>query len=297
MSHLLVLGHGYSSAATLEGLDPAFRVTVTARSPAKIAALAAGGLEVIGYDGLAPAPALAEALRRATHLLITAAPDARGDPLLQRHRADVLASTTLRWIGYLSTVGVYGDTGGAWIDETTAPNNASERARARIAAEGDWRAVGAAIGAAVQLFRLGGIYGPGRNALIDVAGGHARRIVKPGQVFNRIHVADIGGMVRAGMARPLAGPVLNVVDGNPSSPQEVVEEAARLLGVAPPPEVPFERANLSPMGRSFYSENRRVSNAATLAALGFTPLYPTYREGLAALHTARDWERAPPMDA
>lgn len=290
---LMVYGMGYSARAVVAGLPPGADVTVTARTPEKRARLAAQGFHAVSADG----PDAADALARATHLLITAGPDGDGDPLLLRHRADVVAAPHLRWIGYLSTVGVYGDTGGAWIDETTAPASTSERGRARIAAERDWLAVGAARGTPVQLFRLGGIYGPGRNALIDLAAGRSRRVIKPGQVFNRIHVADIGAMVRAGMARPAAGPVLNGVDGHPTPPQEVIEYAAAKMGLPPPPAVDFATAPLSAMARSFYSENRRVSNAATLAALGLALTYPTYREAIDALHAARDWERPAPEDA
>lgn len=295
--HLLVLGHGYSSAATLDGLDRSFRVSVTARAPEKIALHRSRGLDVVPFDGTSPSAEVDALLGRITHLLITAAPDANGDPLLRQHRTGLEASRTLRWIGYLSTVGVYGNAAGGWVDETTPPTANSERARQRTASETAWLELGRKTGASVQIFRLGGIYGPGRNALLDVLAGTARRIIKPGQVFNRIHVEDIGGMVRAGMAHPDAGPIFNVVDGNPSGPQDMVAYAAELLQKPAPPEVLFEEANLSPMGRSFYAENRRVSNVRTLQSLGYRLRYPTYREGLQALVAARDFEREPPLDA
>jgi nucleoside-diphosphate-sugar epimerase len=292
MPRLLTLGFGYSAGAVVAGLGAVWSVTVTARSDAKVAALRARGFDALRYDGSAPCPDLARALARTTHLLVTAAP-APDDPLLARHRADVEAAPDLAWIGYLSSIGVYGDRGGAWIDEQAEPAPANERARRRAEAEQAWLALGRARGTPTQLYRLGGIYGPGRNALVGLAEGWQQRIVKPGQVFNRIHVEDIGGLVRAGMAQPLAGPVLHGVDDAPAPPQDVVVYAAGLLGVPPPPEIPFDKGDLSPMAREFYGQNKRVANAATKQALGYRFVYPSYREGLRALAAAGEGLTAP----
>jgi len=297
MPRLLIAGFGYSAAAVVDGLGPDWRITATARGGDKAARLERRGIAPVGFDGTAPSRGLAEALVETTHLLLSAPPDASGDPVLRHHAADIATAPRLTWIGYLSTVGVYGDHGGAWVDETTQPAPGQPRSIWRLAAEEAWRDLARRRGTALQLVRLGGIYGPGRNQLVALEAGTQRRIVKPGQVFNRIHVEDIGGLVRAGIARPEAGPVLNGVDDLPAPPQDVVVEAARLMGVAPPPEIALEAAGLSPMGLSFYGENKRVSNAGTKAALGYDLRYPTYREGLAALAAARDWQRPPPADA
>jgi nucleoside-diphosphate-sugar epimerase len=192
----------------------------------------------------------------------------------------------LRWIGYLSTVGVYGDHKGAWVDETTVPRPSDGRSRYRLEAENGWLALGAARGIPTQVFRLAGIYGPGRNQLVQLAQGTARRIVKPGQVFNRIHVDDIAQVVAASLARPRAGAIYNVADDEPSPPQDVVTFAAALCGLVPPPEIPYDVADLTPMSRSFYSENKRVRNRLLSAELGVALRYPTYREGLTALRAA-----------
>jgi nucleoside-diphosphate-sugar epimerase len=283
MPHLLILGFGYSAEAVVAGLDGGWRITATARTPEKAGLLAARGIAPIVFDGTAPSPALAEALRSATHLLVTAAPGTAGDPLLRQHAPDILGAPDLAWIGYLSTIGVYGDRGGAWVSETDPTSAMQARSRERVGAEEAWTALGAARGTPVQLVRLGGIYGPGRNMLVDLKNGTQRRIVKPGQVFNRIHVDDIGSLVRAGMARPDALAVLHGVDGAPAPPQDVVLYACELLGMAPPPETTVEAAGLSPMGLSFWAENKRVANALTCEALGWRPRYPSYREGLSAL--------------
>jgi nucleoside-diphosphate-sugar epimerase len=193
----------------------------------------------------------------------------------------------LKIVIYLSTVGVYGDHGGGWVDEKTPANPASERGRRRVAAENAWLAFGEARGVPVQLHRLAGIYGPRSNAIDDLRAGVARRIVKPGQVFNRIHVDDIAGAADAGFRHPdVTGPI-NVCDDEPCPPQDVVSYAAALIGVEPPPEIPFEKARLSEMGRSFYGESKRCRNGRLKRELGYRLRYPTYREGLAALAAER----------
>jgi len=298
---LFVFGHGYSASRFVESFEPATfdRKTVTGvtvRSRDKAASLAAHGLKPFVFDGEHPADGIASTLYRATHLLVSIPPghaapagaaaggaNARaGDPVL-RWYADEIAhgSPNLQWIGYLSTVGVYGDHDGDWVDEDSETRPVSERSRARVAAEDAWRKVADTRGVPLAILRLSGIYGPGRNGFINLAKGTAKRLVKPGQVFNRIHVDDIAGAL-ALLADQRLGGVFNVSDDEPAPPQEVVAHAAELAGVAPPPEIGFDEAELSPMARSFYGENKRVSNAKIKAA-GYAFRYPTYREGLADL--------------
>ena len=255
------------------------------------AAAAAGGLPVRGTTRAQPdAVAIAfedaaPSIAQATHLLSTVPPDAAGDPVLSRYAAAIAASPRLRWIGYLSTTGVYGDRNGGWVDEASAPAPISDRSRRRVAAEQQWRGVAAR--GAFDIFRLAGIYGPGRSSLDDVRAGKARRIIKPGHAFGRIHRDDIVRAVLAAMRQERAPGVrvLNLVDDEPAESAEVVAEAARLLGVAPPDAVPFEQelATMSPMARSFWSENRKVASRRTQQMLGLRWLYPGYREGLRAI--------------
>ncbi len=284
MNRLFCFGLGYTAEAFARRVLPlGWHVEGTARTPAGIDRIAALGLDAILFDGSTPAPEAAGALASATHVLISASPDDDGDPTLRHHGKDIAHAASLRWIGYLSTIGVYGCSGGEWIDETAMPRPGSERTRRRLAAEDDWLAFGRTCGKTVQIFRLGGIYGPGRSAVDDVRDGSARRIVKRGQVFNRIHVHDIASVLLAAAAGRGSHAVYNVTDGAPSPPQDVVAHAAALMGVAPPPEIPFESAPLSPMGRSFYAENRRVSSRRIADDLGVALAYPSYREGLAAI--------------
>jgi nucleoside-diphosphate-sugar epimerase len=198
----------------------------------------------------------------------------------------VASAPRLRWIGYLSTVGVYGNVHSAWVDENTPSSPVNERSRHRIAAEEQWLELGRSAAFSVQIFRLAGIYGPGRNALQKVADGTARRLIKPGQVFNRIHTADIAQVLMASIERPNPNAIYNVADDEPSPPQDVIAYAAHLLGLQPPPEVPFVEADLSPMARSFYQDNKRVQNTRIRNELGVRLNFPTYREGLEALHAA-----------
>jgi nucleoside-diphosphate-sugar epimerase len=281
--HLLIFGLGYAGGATARAARAAgWRVSVATRDPAREEARALVRQEIALVAFADPGPALAEA----THLLMTAAPTEAGDPVLAAHGALIRAAPALGWMGYLSTTGVYGDRGGDWVDETAEPTPGQPRSRRRRLAEQDWEAVAAARGIALDLIRLSGIYGPGRSALDDVRGGRARRIVKPGHAFSRIHVADIASLVLAAMAHPGEGiRVLHGADDLPAPNAEVVAEAARLLGLPPPPEVPFETAAamMSPMALSFWAENRKVANARTKAATGWVPRFPTYREGLRAI--------------
>ena len=295
--HLLIIGFGYSAAALVEQLQGAMAITATLRRREAFARAEASGVRPILFDGVVASPDVRDSLARTTHLLISAPPGSDGDPLLRLHAGDFADAPRLAWIGYLSTIGVYGDHQGGMVDERTPPAPLNARSRLRLAAENAWLDVAASKDIALHIFRLGGIYGPGRNTLVALAEGSQKRVIKPGQVFNRIHVEDVAGLVAAGMARPPAGTVFNGVDEEPSAPQEVVLHAASLMGITPPPEVPLEQAGLSPMGLSFYGENKRVSSRWTREVLGYELRYPTYREGLAALASARDWERSAPPDA
>lgn len=284
-SHLLCLGLGYTAGrlavrVALRG----WQVTGTSRSTEGCAAIERAGYASapFGEDDRLD-PKLDAALRAATHVLVSAAPGEDGCPVL-RTLADALSTLpALQWIGYLSTVGVYGDRAGAWVDETDAPRPASERGRRRVEAETRWLALGERTAKRVEVFRLPGIYGPGRSAFDQLRAGTARRIVKPGQVFNRMHVDDIAGGLEAALGRDTGHRIYNLTDDEPGPPDVVVEHAAGLLGMAPPPAVAFAEANLSPMARSFYGESKRVSNRRMIEALGYAPAYPTFREGLAAI--------------
>jgi len=275
---LLIAGLGYSGravarAAVAEGWD----VTGTLRDP-----VTAGPPPEVQAVGFAEA---ARAMAVATHLLVTAPPGETGDPVLAAHAQAIRAAPRLRWIGYLSTTGVYGDRGGGWVEETTPPRPGQARSWRRLEAEQAW--AGFADRLAVDLFRTGGIYGPGRSPFDDLRAGTARRTLKPGHAFSRIHRDDIARAVLAAIrTAPRSGlRVLHLVDDAPAESAVVMETAARLLGAPPPPAVPFEQAvaAMSPMARSFWAENRRVANAATKAALGIAWRYPTWREGLAAI--------------
>ncbi|MCX8132922.1 MAG: SDR family NAD(P)-dependent oxidoreductase [Roseococcus sp.] len=273
---LTLVGLGYSGRAiAARAAAGGWRVRATARDPAALTP--PPGVELVEFA----APGWAEA---ATHLVVTAPPGEAGDPVWAAHAAR-LAAAPLRWVGYLSTTGVYGDRGGGWVEEDTPPAPGQPRSLRRRAAERQWEALAAR--AAVDLFRTGGIYGPGRSALEEARAGTARRILKPGHAFGRIHVEDIARAVLAAAARPPAPGlrVLHLVDDAPAEPAQVAEEACRLLGLPPPPAIPFAEAwaRMSEMARSFWAENRRVANARTKAALGLDWAYPSYREGLRAI--------------
>ncbi len=278
---LLSLGHGYSARALAPLLlARGFAVIGTTRSTDKARALAATGVEPLVWPGAD----MAGPLGRATHLLTSVAPDGDGDPVLAS-LGDAIAAAAphLEWVGYLSTTGVYGDRGGDWVDEDSSLAPSTARGAARVAAEAAWRALAQGSGLPLHIFRLAGIYGPGRGPFAKVRAGTARRIVKEGQVFSRIHVDDIARVLDASIARPDPGAVYNVCDDDPAPPQDVIAHAADLLGLPRPPEVAFDTADLSPMARSFYAESKRVRNAAMKDLLATPLLYPTYRDGLAAL--------------
>ncbi|MCT7665232.1 SDR family NAD(P)-dependent oxidoreductase [Shinella kummerowiae] len=289
MTHLLILGAGFSGKAIGETFRNAgFTVSGTTRSSEKAEALRTLGIEPILYEGGAISETLAANMARATHLVQSIAPGKDGDPLF-RTESSSLASLMpkLEWAGYLSTVGVYGDHKGGWVNEETVLNPVSARSVERVEAEGHWLAFGAESGLPVAVLRLAGIYGPGRNALRNMEEGTARRLIKQDQVFNRIRVEDIGGSALF-LAQGHLGGVWNITDDEPGPPQDVVAEAARLMGLPVPPDIPFETAELSPMARSFYGENKRVSNAK-LRAAGFQFRFPNYRQSLAELFSSGQW--------
>jgi nucleoside-diphosphate-sugar epimerase len=288
---LFVFGLGYSARHFASTLGADVRVAGTVRTLEKAASLARAGIETFVFDSAGDAdPAIEARLGAADAVVVSAPPGEDGDPALQRFAATLASSRGLRKIVYLSTIGVYGDHGGAWIDESAPVRMFSERAKARVAAENAWTAIAQATAASLDVLRLAGIYGPGRNMLIKMREGAARRIIKHDQVFNRIHVDDIAHAVRLALVRS-GGGVWNVTDNEPAPPQDVTAFAANLLGLPPPPEEDFETAAMTPMARSFYTDNKRVSNAKLKRELGFAPLYPTYREGLRALASAEEGTR------
>lgn len=283
MTTLLCLGYGYCAArfVALHGHVFSDRFGTCRAGPAR-AGDRGGGIELLRPD--ADGTALEAAAARADVILISAPPGEAGDPFLHRLAASIEAGGRQGSLVYLSTIGVYGDSGGAWIDEQAPLAATSPRGRRRIEAEAGWQGLGRAAGRPVAALRLGGIYGPGRNALDDLRDGDAHCIVRPGQFFNRIHVDDVAGAIAAAIAHGFEGAV-NVVDDEPAAACDPVRFAAGLLGVPPPPEVAFDEAatSMSAMARSFWVDNRRVRNLLLKEELGVTLRYPTYREGLAAL--------------
>ena len=278
MNTLLSIGHGYSAQALSRRLIPqGWRVIGTTRSAVKAERLALMGVEPLIWPGDLSV-GLSWALGQATHLLTSVAPDDEGDLVVRAHGAEI-AAAGLRWVGYLSTTAVYGHHNGDWVDEATALTPTTARGAARVRAEAEW----AALGLPLHIFRLAGIYGPGRGPFEKVRDGAARRILKPGQVFSRVHVEDIAAVLEASLTRPNPGAIYNVCDDDPASPEDVLTLAASLLGLPEPPMVLYEDAEMTPLARSFYAENKRVRNGRIKDELGVTLLYPTYREGLAGL--------------
>ena len=274
---LLSIGHGFSSRALAPLLlKRGWHVIGTTRSPEKIGLLERSGVEPLIWPGN-PLP-----LDRATHLLTSVAPNDTGDPVLNEMGAELQSAKHLEWVGYLSTTGVYGDHGGEWVDESASLTPSTTRGQARVQAEAAW----AELGLPLHTFRLAGIYGPGRGPFTKVRRGTARRIIKEGQVFSRIHVDDIAATVLASIMRPNPGAAYNVCDDEPAPPQDVIAHAAKLLNLPLPPAVPFEEAEMTPMARSFYAESKRVKNERIKTELGVTLKYPDYRAGLAALLAA-----------
>jgi nucleoside-diphosphate-sugar epimerase len=282
MTELFVFGLGYSALHFLRTRRRRWMGAAgTVRDAAKAVALTTEGIDTYVFNPATIDPAVQKRLATTSALLISAPPGAN-DPVLGRLSLSRDEAPALKSIVYLSTVGVYGDHNGAWIDESTPLRPTSARSRERVAAEAAWLALGEARGIPVHILRLGGIYGPGRSALEKVRDGTARRLIKPGQVFNRIHVEDISRAIEAAFSAQTGG-VWNVTDDEPAPPQDVIAYAAELLGLPPPPDMAFETAELSPMARSFYGENKRVGNIRLKRELGVALAYPTYREGLKAL--------------
>ena len=277
--HLLCFGLGYSArvlAGRLGVGDCGWRVTGTSRNPSEP--------DCLSFDRDHPlAPA---AFAGVTHILVSVPPDEAGDPVLDLHGEDIAALPDLRWLGYLSTTGVYGDRAGGWVDERSELHPSGTRGRRRVAAEAGWLDLWRRRGVPAHVFRLAGIYGPGRSPFAALRAGTARRIDRPDQVFSRIHVDDLAGVLLASIARPRPGAVYNVCDDEPAAPEAVIAHAASLLELPAPPLVPFEAAALSPMARSFWDDNKRVSNALIKEELGVVLRYPNYRVGLAAMLAA-----------
>jgi len=285
---VLFFGLGFSSQASARAIrirDEYASIMGTVRTAERENALEATGLAAIVFDGTRPSPDVSVALADTTHVVVSIAPDADGDVVLRHHRADLDAAKDLEWICYYSTVGVYGDFDGAWIDESAPLVPRNMRSDLRVLAEQEWRDYAAQRGVKLCILRLAGIYGPGRSSFDKLRDGTARRIIKPGQVFNRIHVEDIARVTALAAEGRLEG-IFNMADDEPTPPQDVFEHAAGIMGVPVPPDMPFETAEMSPMQKSFYRDNKRVSNKAIKTALGIELLYPSFREGLAAI-----WER------
>ncbi len=274
---LLSIGHGYSARALAWLLlADGWRIIGTTRSAEKAAALRAEGIEAVVWPGSDLKPFLAQA----SHVLTSVAPPPEGDPVLAELAPALRAAAErLEWVGYLSTTGVYGDHAGGWVDEDTALSPSTRRGKMRVQAEAGWQALGLPL----HIFRLAGIYGPGRGPFAKVRAGTARRIIKKGQVFSRIHVADIAQVLAASIARPNPGTVYNLCDDDPAPPEAVIGYAAELLGLPLPPAEDFRTADMTPMARSFYAESKRVSNRRIKTELGVELIYPDYRAGLQAL--------------
>ena len=282
VNHLLCFGFGFSAQAFVAQLDKrVWKISATSRDPEGFSRINARGFHGFLFGSkLQIAPDV-------THLLISVPPDENGDPVLRLFQEQLQRLLKqLKWVGYLSTTGVYGDRGGDWVDENSPLEPNTARGHRRLQAERSWLKLHSDYGLPVHLFRLAGIYGPGRNQLLTVLNGSAKRIIKQGQIFSRIHVDDIAGVLAATTAKPNPGRAYNVCDDEPCPPQEVVEYAANLLGLPVPPEIPYEQADLSPMAKSFYADSKRVSNKRMKGELGYKLIYPNYREGLAAIRTA-----------
>ncbi len=278
-------GLGYC-ARRLIAREPWIKASGTARTAERVAALQREGIEAYAFDGASVAAGVEDAIRRSEAIVVSIPPRDGSSRARELFAATIAAAPQLRRIVYYSTIGVYGDHAGAWVDETSATLTRTARGLARVADEARWTAEGQARGIEADILRLAGIYGPDRNALVNLRRGQPRRIVKPGQVFNRAHVDDIAELTRLVLVRRLEGQIWNVADDEPAPPQDVIAYAAALLGLPPPPEEPFKEVRLSPMTAEFYADNKRVSVAKAKSRLGFSPAYPTYREGLKALAEA-----------
>ena len=286
--NLLIFGLGYAASATALRLKPHFNtIAATNRS---ITASDDDGYQHLVFDGVSMSEELIAAISRATHILVSIGPGSEGDPVVNAGAEFVKSAKNLQWIGYLSTVGVYGDHEGEWVDEDTPCRPVSQRSHARLEAEGNWLELAGAKNIALAIFRLSGIYGPGRNALVNMTKGRSRRLVKENQVFNRIHRDDIATAVKCAIELGSDG-IFNITDDEPAPPQDVVTYVHQLHGSEPPPEIAFETAQLTPIARSFYGENKRVSNAKSKAQLGMSYAWPNYRVAFDAMWNNDNWQR------
>ena len=275
---LLSIGHGYSAQALAKRLLPqGWRIVGTTRSADKMDEIAATGVEPFVWPGAD----LGALLASFPNILVSAGPGPDGDPVLNAAYDDIArAAPDLRWLGYLSTTGVYGDHGGGWVDENTPLTPSTKRGQARVEAEVRWQGIP---DLPLHIFRLAGIYGPGRGPFAKVRAGTARRIIKDGQVFSRIHVDDIALALDLSLHSPAPGAIYNLCDDDPAPPQDVIAHAAELLGVPVPPAIAIDDADMTPMARSFYAESKKVRNDLIKNTLGWSPTYPTYRAGLKAM--------------
>jgi len=277
---LLSFGHGYSARALARQLRPqGWRIIGTTRSDDKAMELRGEGTEPVIWPGTD----MTQALSDATHLLISIAPDEHGDPVLAALSDQIAAAAPFKWTGYLSTTGVYGDHMGNWVDEITPLTPSTKRGQQRVLAEGQWQAFAKKQSLNLHIFRLAGIYGPGRGPFAKVRNGTARRIIKPGQVFSRIHVDDIAQTLAASIVQPNPGTIYNLCDDDPAPPEDVIAYAAHLLGLPVPPSENWDTAQMTPMARSFYAESKKVRNDRIKTELGVTLKYPDFRSGLQAL--------------
>jgi hypothetical protein len=284
MNHLFCFGLGYCAGVLSRRLAAkGWAVSGTATNFEKVDALKQAGYEAFLFDGKNHEPRIADALRKSTHVLLSIPPDADGDPAFTVYGSDIASSPSISWIGYYSSVSVYGDSKGEWVDEATEPQPITERGMRRLAAENAWTELARKSSKTCVILRLPGIYGPGRSAIDQLRAGKARRIFKPGQVTNRAHVEDIASATEAALNLPTGTHIFNVTDDLPAPPQDVIAHGAELLGVPCPPATDPSDASLSPMARSFYAESKKVSNARMKNELGVRLAYPTYVEGLKAI--------------
>lgn len=288
---LFCFGFGYTCdylAYDLQDHAPSWRFAGTTRDHLKQKTMESRGITPHIFDKDQPLADPTEFLKDTTHIVISTPPDDDGDPAFLAHADDILSIPTLEWVGYLSTTGVYGDRGGEWVTEESEIRPSSKRGTRRAKAEEQWLSLAKKAEFPIHLFRLSGIYGPGRSALDSVRAGVARRIDKPGHAFGRIHVEDIVGVLRASMDNPSSGEIYNVSDNLPAPSHEVISYACQLLGRAEPPLIPFAEADLAPITRSFYSDNKRVDNSKIKNNLGVTLKYPDYKAGLKACYDAEE---------
>ena len=285
--NLLIFGLGYAAGAIGEKIKEQFD-TITATNRALIIDGDAAYTHLV-FDGMQVGEELAAAIRSATHILVSIAPHSQGDRVINAAVDHLRAAKNLQWIGYLSTVGVYGNHDGEWVDENTSCKPVSARSIERVKAERSWQEFTAEQNLSLAIFRLSGIYGPARNAIINMQQGRSRRLVKKNQVFNRIHRDDIAQGVSLAIALGAEG-VFNITDDEPAPPQDIVEFVHQLRGIAPPEEIDFETADISPMARSFYGENKRVSNTKSKSSLGMDYIWPNYKVAFEAMWKNNNWQ-------